>query len=131
MPVTSLDSGSFGRVLGRPGLLLIEWGAKWCVPFLSGAGLEQLASRHRDLTVASVDVNAQQELVEVLGVQALPTLMLFRDGHLLLNHVGALPEPHLEELVRRARALDMATIRQPRGGPWTRASRMRVSLHRV
>jgi thioredoxin 1 len=130
MSVVSLDSRSFGAVLGRPGILIIEWGAKWCSAYqVFGSVLERMAGRHADVTLASVDVEAQPELVEVLGVQALPALMMFRDGFLVLNHVGALPEPMMEDLVRQARALDMEEVRRRRGGPRTSAARVRVGLH--
>ena len=119
MAVVSLDSNSFGPVLAKPGILLIDWWARWCAPSrMFGPGFERVAARHPDITFAKVEVDAEPELTEVLGVQAMPALMLFRDGFLLLNHVGALPEPMLEDLVRQARALDMA-----------RGARVRVGLH--
>lgn len=130
MAVVSLDSGNFGAVLSRPGILLIEWGAKWCAAYRGfDSVFERMAGRHGDVTLARVDVEAQPELVEVMGVQALPALMMFRDGFLLLNHVGALPEPMMEDLVRQARALDMEEVRRRRGGPRSSATRVRVGLH--
>jgi thioredoxin 1 len=79
-----------------------------------------------------VDVEAEPELAGVLGVQTLPAWMVFRDGFLLLNHVGPVPEPMLEDLVRQARALDMDDVRlevaeyRARGTP-----RVRIGLHGV
>jgi thioredoxin 1 len=122
MSVVSLDSKSFGPALVRPGILLIDWWARWCTPsHVFGPLFERVAAHHPDVTFAKVEVDAQSELAEVLGVQAMPALMMFRDGFLLLNHVGALPEPVLEDLIRQARALDMSlskarlTLHLPRG----------------
>ncbi len=113
MSVLSLDSNSFGRVVSRRGIVLIEWWAAWCEPYrVFGPVLEQMVGRHDDVTLARVDVDAQSELVEVLGVQVMPTLMVFREGHLLLNHPGALPELVVERAVRRARLLDMERCRR-------------------
>ena len=57
MAVISLDSKSFGPALARPGILLVEWSAKWYAPCrLFGPGFEQVARRHPDITFATVDV---------------------------------------------------------------------------
>jgi thioredoxin 1 len=38
--------------------------------------------------------------------------MVFRDGVMLYNQAGALPEAALEDLIRQAEELDMAEVRQ-------------------
>ncbi|PTL83781.1 co-chaperone YbbN [Vitiosangium sp. GDMCC 1.1324] len=130
MAVVSLDSKSFGAALVRPGILLIDWGAGWCAPCRGfEPTFEQVAMRHPDIIFARVDVDAQPELVGVLGVQVLPTLMVFRDGFLLLNHIGALLEPMLEDLVRQARALDMDDMRREVAQYRATQARVRVGLH--
>jgi thioredoxin 1 len=130
MTVVSLDSKSFGPVLARPGILLIQWGAKWCAPCRDFDPIcQRVAERHPDITFARVDVDAQPELVEVLGVQAMPALMVFRDGFLLLNHVGLLLEPVLEDLVWQARGLDMNEERRKLAERRASRTRVRVGLH--
>jgi thioredoxin 1 len=88
-----------------------------------------VAERHPDITFAKVDVDAEAELVGVLGVQAMPTLMVFRDGFLLLNHVGALPEPVMEDLIWQVRALDMNEVRLKLSEYRASKARVRVGLH--
>jgi len=130
MAVVSLDSKSFGPALARPGILLVDWCATWCASCRIFAPIfECVARQHPDLTFARVEVDAQPELVEVLGVQALPALMVFRDGFLLLNHVGLLLEPMLEDLVRQARALDMQDVRRRVAEYRASKARVRVGLH--
>jgi thioredoxin 1 len=128
MTVVLLNSDNLGQVLARRGIVLVEWWAAWCEPYrVFGPVLEPVAARHEDVTLARVDVDTQPELVGVMGVQALPTLMVFRDGYLVLNHVGALPEPMVEHVVRQARMLDME--RRRRLGPQASKARVRVGLH--
>ena len=125
MSVMALDSKSFGPMLARPGILLVEWWAAWCDSYwVFGPVLERLVGRYEGVTLARVDVDAQPELVGVMGVQALPTLMVFRDGYLLLNHVGALPDSTLDHVVRQAQGLDMEGRR--RLGPGAGKTRVRV-----
>jgi thioredoxin 1 len=45
------------------------------------------------------------------GISSIPTLMVLRDGIILYAQPGALPEPALEQLIARARELDMDEVR--------------------
>jgi thioredoxin 1 len=72
---------------------------------------EKASDAHTDITFGKIDTEAQQELAGAANVQAIPTLMLFRDGVLLFREAGALPPAALEELVKQARALDMDKVR--------------------
>ncbi|QRN99458.1 thioredoxin family protein [Archangium violaceum] len=130
MAVVSLDGRSFGPALVRPGILLIGWWAKWCAPCcVLGPDVARVAQQHPDITFALVDVDAEPELAEVLGVQTMPALMVFRDGFLLLNHVGPVPEPLLEDLVRQARALDMDGVRHEVAEYRASNARVRIGQH--
>ncbi|MGE5183690.1 MAG: thioredoxin family protein, partial [Acidobacteriota bacterium] len=66
---------------------------------------------HADVVFGKIDTEDQQELAGAAGIQAIPTLMLFRDGILLYRESGALPPAALEELVTKAKALDMDKVR--------------------
>jgi thioredoxin 1 len=72
---------------------------------------EKASETHADVVFGKVDTEAQQELAGAAQIQAIPTLMLFRDGVLLFRESGALPPAALEELVSQAKALDMEKVR--------------------
>ena len=46
-----------------------------------------------------------------LGIQSIPTLFVFRDGILLFQHSGVLPETALSDLVGQASELNMDDVR--------------------
>jgi len=46
-----------------------------------------------------------------LEIQAIPTIMAFRDGVLVYRQPGAMPAAALEDLITRVQALDMDDVR--------------------
>ena len=64
-----------------------------------------------DVVSGKVDTEAEQALAANAGIQAIPTLMTFRDGILVFRESGALPAAALENLVTQIKALDMDDVR--------------------
>ena len=63
------------------------------------------------MVFGKVDTEAEQALAANAGIQAIPTLMAFRDGILVFRESGALPAAALENLVTQIKALDMDDVR--------------------
>jgi thioredoxin 1 len=70
------------------------------------------AGRHPDVVFGKVDTEAEQGLAAAFDIRAIPTLMVLRDGVLLLAQPGVLPAAALDELIARARELDMDEVRR-------------------
>ena len=62
----------------------------------------------------TVDTEAQRELAAAFRVMSIPTLVVMREGLLLYAKPVALPQQALEDLISRARALDMDEVRRKR-----------------
>ncbi len=73
---------------------------------------ERAAERHGDIVFGKVDTEAQQELAGAFGIMSIPTLMIIRDNIVLYAQPGALPEAALEDLIGKAKALDMDDVRR-------------------
>jgi thioredoxin-like negative regulator of GroEL len=51
------------------------------------------------------------------GISSIPTVMVIRDGVVLYAQSGALPEQALEQLIARAREIDMDQVRKDLATP--------------
>jgi thioredoxin 1 len=112
MATVEVTAKNFEETVGGDGITIIDFWATWCPPCRAFAPVFQRASEnHPDITFAKVDTEAEQELAMAYDIQSIPTVMAIRDGILVFNQAGALPEKALETLIAKVRELDMAEVR--------------------
>lgn len=111
MATKELTKQNFQETIDNNDIVIVDLWANWCGPCKAFAPtFEKVSDEHQDIVFAKVDTEAQKELAAAFGIQAIPTLMVFRDKVLLYKEAGALRPPQLRSLVEQVKGLDMEEV---------------------
>ncbi len=111
MATLALTKENFEQVVTGNDMVVVDFWAPWCAPCRSFAPTYEAASEtHADVVFAKVNTEEEQELAAAFNIRSIPTLMLFREQVILYAEPGALPPAALEDILGKAKALDMEAV---------------------
>jgi len=115
MATVALTAENFNQHVEKNGVLVIDWWAPWCGPCRAFGPIYEKASenaKYGDVTFGKINTEDQPELAGTFQIQAIPTLMVFRDQVLVFARPGMVPASALDELLDQVKALDMDDVRK-------------------
>lgn len=99
------DTNFAAEVLEAPQAVLVDFWAPWCGPCrIVAPHLEELNNERDDLTVVKLNVDENPATAAKYGIMSIPTMILFRNGQVAKQVVGALPKARLQQEIEPALA---------------------------
>ncbi|HNX81454.1 MAG TPA: thioredoxin [Candidatus Omnitrophota bacterium] len=102
MSVLHVNEENFNKEILEPNTVaLVDFWAPWCGPCkMIAPFIEEIAKEYAGkVTVAKVNVDESSQIASHYGIMSIPTVIFFKNGKIMSQHVGAVSKADLKNLV--------------------------------
>ncbi|MFN3604139.1 MAG: thioredoxin [Leptonema sp. (in: bacteria)] len=101
MAVKEITDDSFTEETSK-GLVVVDFWAEWCGPCkILSPIVEELSNEMSNVQFKKINVDENMEVANSLGITAIPTLVIYKDGHPIDKIIGLLPKVHLKKTIEK------------------------------
>ncbi len=112
MALENLTAENFNEKIGENPIAIIDFWAPWCGPCRSFAPIfEKVAEENPDILFGKVNTEEEQAIAAEFQIRSIPTIMVIKEGIIVFNQAGMLPEEALKDIIKQVRELDMDMVR--------------------
>ena len=99
--VQELTNGEFENFT-KDGIVFVDFFAEWCMPcVMMGPVMEDLSEEFKDkVKFGKINVDDNSEIASKFGVSSIPNFILFKDGKMVEQIMGAMSQENLSGIIK-------------------------------
>jgi thioredoxin 1 len=99
-----VTTASYDEFIKRNGLIVFHLHADWCAPCKRLLPvLEEIESLYKAVTFVKVDVDAEKDLPQILGITAIPAMIFMKDQKVLERRLGKQTRAEIVDAIEQYR----------------------------
>ena len=98
--IIELNDSNFETTIKEKKIAVVDFWAAWCGPCQMFVSIfENFAKNNEDVFCAKVNVDNALKTAEKYKIMSIPSVLFFKDGTLVKQEVGVLPEDIIKKIV--------------------------------